>query len=180
MFTEKIRSVEEAASQQPWTKRRRRNDVEGVVRQSDAIRVSLKLDSVHHLADRTSLVIVRFDRASCVRLAADRPRDALSRAGLHLDLPRQSRVECDAAVGGNIARFINHSCAPNSHFRCDRQDDLDPRLESGFLVSRHEQDQDSKTSELRASKRERLLVGTILAAGVASPLLAAPLQIDTQ
>jgi SET domain-containing protein len=33
----------------------------------------------------------------------------------------------DANVGGNVARFINHSCAPNCYFRGGRQDDLDSR-----------------------------------------------------
>ena len=33
----------------------------------------------------------------------------------------------DANVGGNVARFINHSCTPNCWIEVVRQDDLDPR-----------------------------------------------------
>ena len=33
----------------------------------------------------------------------------------------------DAAVGGNVARFINHSCHPNCYVHIVRRHDLDPR-----------------------------------------------------
>ena len=36
----------------------------------------------------------------------------------------------DANVGGNVARFINHSCVPNCYSAVDGQDDLDPRRQA--------------------------------------------------
>ncbi len=34
----------------------------------------------------------------------------------------------DAAVGGNIARYINHACSPNCYVDVVKPDDLDSRL----------------------------------------------------